>query len=87
MSQNLDCLQSSRVVGVRCTETFSNNCFLIPAGYALHDLQLCVVYDLYIVGREQPIVALGAQSLPPARVYLVYVRDNLARVKGYLSFI
>ena len=61
--------------------------YLIPAGYALHDLQLSVVYDLHIVGREEPVVTLGTQSLPPPWVYLVYVRNNLPRVKGYLSFI
>ena len=55
--------------------------YLIPPGYALHDLQLGVVYDLHIVGREEPIVALGTQALPPPWVYLVYVRYNLARVE------
>ena len=46
-----------------------------------HDLELFVVNDLHIVGRKEAVVTVRAQALPPARVYLVDVRDDLAGVE------
>ena len=46
-----------------------------------HDLELLVVYDLNVVSREKAVVSIRAQALPPARVYLVNVRDDLAGVE------
>ena len=46
-----------------------------------HDLELLVVNDLHIVGRKEAVVPIRPQALPPARVYLVNVRDDLAGVE------
>lgn len=53
----------------------------------LHDLKFLVVDDLDIIGREKPVVTIRPESLPPAWVYLVNVRDDLARVEGNLRLI
>ena len=44
-------------------------------------LELFVVDDLHIVSREKSVVSIRAQTLPPARVYLVNVRDDLPGVE------
>ena len=46
-----------------------------------HDLEFFVVNNLHIVSREEAVVSIRAESLPPAGVYLVNVRDDLARVE------
>ena len=49
--------------------------------FTSHDLELLVVNDLHVVSREKAVVSIRAQTLPPAWVYLVNVRDDLPGVE------
>lgn len=48
---------------------------------------LLLVQQLNIICWEETVSTIGSQTLPPTFVYLIYVGDNVARIKSYLRIV
>lgn len=42
---------------------------------------------LYVVGREEPLAAIFAETLPPGFVHSFHIADDVARLEGKLTVI